>query len=51
MRSRGLEVCRFRNCTHVDEPDCAVRAAARRGAIAATRYASYRAILKELKEG
>jgi ribosome biogenesis GTPase len=47
----GVEVCRFRNCTHVDEPECAVRAAARRGAIAATRYASYRAILKELKEG
>lgn len=43
--------CRFRNCTHADEPDCAVRAAVRRETIAATRYASYRAILKDLKEG
>jgi ribosome biogenesis GTPase len=44
----GVGECRFRNCTHVGEPDCAVRTAARRGLIAATRYASYRKILGEL---
>lgn len=41
--------CRFRNCTHANEPDCAVRTAARRGVIAETRYASYRKILGELE--
>ncbi|MBN2312139.1 MAG: ribosome small subunit-dependent GTPase A [Candidatus Hydrogenedentes bacterium] len=33
--------CRFRNCTHIHEPDCAVRAAVESGAIAPARYASY----------
>ena len=33
--------CRFKNCRHVGEPDCAVRAAAESGAIAERRYRSY----------
>jgi ribosome biogenesis GTPase len=33
--------CRFANCRHVSEPDCAVRRAVADGRIAATRYASY----------
>jgi ribosome biogenesis GTPase / thiamine phosphate phosphatase len=33
--------CRFANCRHVSEPDCAVRRAVAEGRIAATRYASY----------
>ncbi|MFN2459853.1 MAG: ribosome small subunit-dependent GTPase A [Candidatus Velthaea sp.] len=36
--------CRFRNCRHVAEPDCAVRDAAADGRIALSRYASYREI-------
>jgi ribosome biogenesis GTPase len=36
-----LGECRFRNCTHLQEPDCAVRAAVREGRIAASRYESY----------
>jgi len=37
--------CRFRNdCSHVHEPDCAVRAAVARGAIARARYDSYLAM-------
>lgn len=37
--------CRFTDCTHLLEPACAVRAAAEEGAIAASRYQSYRYIL------
>jgi ribosome biogenesis GTPase len=39
--------CRFTDCTHLQEPDCAVQGAAADGRIAATRYASYRRILLE----
>jgi len=37
--------CRFRDCTHAHEPGCAVKAAVDDGAIARTRYASYRKLL------
>ncbi|HEY0799088.1 MAG TPA: ribosome small subunit-dependent GTPase A [Candidatus Baltobacteraceae bacterium] len=40
------EHCRFRDCTHRREPDCAVRAAVASGAISPGRYASYMAILE-----
>ena len=40
--------CRFYNCTHRQEPGCAVRAAAERGDIAATRYVIYQALRDEL---
>lgn len=40
-----VAACRFRDCSHRGEPGCAVRAAAEDGRIAASRYASYRAIL------
>jgi len=33
--------CRFDDCAHVSEPDCAVRAAVAAGGIAPTRYESY----------
>ncbi|HEY0878300.1 MAG TPA: ribosome small subunit-dependent GTPase A [Zeimonas sp.] len=33
--------CRFNDCTHRDEPDCAIRAAALRGEIDALRYRLY----------
>ena len=39
--------CRFTDCTHVQEPGCAVQAAVAEGRIAASRYASYRRILQE----
>jgi len=39
--------CRFNDCTHLHEPDCAVAEAAARGIIAESRYASYRKILLE----
>ncbi|MBM9500877.1 ribosome small subunit-dependent GTPase A [Leptospira sp. 201903071] len=41
--------CRFRDCTHREEPGCAVQAAIEAGAIQEERYASYRKLLKELQ--
>ncbi|MFO0690148.1 MAG: ribosome small subunit-dependent GTPase A [Myxococcota bacterium] len=40
--------CRFRNCLHRSEPDCAVLAAAGRGEIDERRLAAYSALLDEL---
>ncbi|MBZ0303708.1 MAG: ribosome small subunit-dependent GTPase A [Anaerolineae bacterium] len=40
--------CRFNNCLHVDEPDCAVHAAVESGQAAASRYDSYKQILTTL---
>lgn len=39
--------CRFTDCTHLAEPDCAVQAAVAEGAIASSRYASFRKMLLE----
>jgi len=33
--------CRFNNCLHLKEPDCAVRSALERGEIMPSRYRSY----------
>ena len=38
--------CAFRDCQHVVEPKCSVRAALAEGKIATSRYASYQAMLK-----
>ena len=39
--------CRFRDCRHVDEPDCALQSAADKGIIAPSRLESYRAMVAE----
>jgi len=39
------ESCRFRDCTHVHEPGCAVRRAVADGAVPRSRYVSYRKLL------
>ncbi len=36
-----LDDCRFRGCTHLQEPDCAVRSAVEGGRIHESRYESY----------
>ena len=41
--------CRFSNCSHLEEPGCAVRAGEERGRISASRVASYRAVFDELE--
>lgn len=43
--------CRFSNCRHLQEPDCAVRAAVASGSISARRYASYCQLLATLDNG
>jgi ribosome biogenesis GTPase len=42
--------CRFDNCRHMGEPDCAVDAALQRGALAGSRLGSYRQLLRESLE-
>ena len=46
-----LDQCRFGDCTHRVEPDCAVRAALGRGEISADRYDSYLRLREELLQG
>lgn len=41
------EECRFADCSHLAEPDCAVREALASGKVDATRYASYQRLLGE----
>lgn len=40
--------CRFPNCTHVHEPDCAVKEAAEEEKVNPLRYSSYLALLEEI---
>jgi len=44
------KVCKFANCTHTTEPDCAVREAVERGKVSKGRYGRYIKIFDELKE-
>ena len=41
--------CRFSDCTHTSEPDCAVRKALEEGELDADRLESYRKLKKENK--
>lgn len=42
--------CKFRDCSHTDEPGCAVLAAVESGEIAAARLDSYRALSAEIAD-
>ncbi|MCC8142056.1 MAG: ribosome small subunit-dependent GTPase A [Lachnospiraceae bacterium] len=42
--------CRFRGCSHLNEPGCAVRAAVEDGRISRRRYTSYQQIYSDLQE-
>ena len=42
--------CRYDDCRHIAEPECAVRAAAEDGRIHPERYASYQEMLREIEE-
>lgn len=43
--------CRFNNCTHQQEPGCAVLKGLEEGSIAPSRYASYLSMLEDKEEG
>ncbi|SDY74144.1 ribosome biogenesis GTPase [Evansella caseinilytica] len=48
MKER-IHGCKFRGCTHVNEPKCAVKEAVENGEIASSRYAHYLQFLEEIK--
>ena len=41
-----IDACKFRNCLHLEEPECAVRDAVARGEIDRRRYESYQRIIR-----
>jgi ribosome biogenesis GTPase / thiamine phosphate phosphatase len=45
-----LQDCQFNNCMHINEPGCAIKAAARKGLIHEERYVSYCTILDSIRE-
>lgn len=45
------QACRFRDCSHTVEPDCAVREAIERGAIHPQRYESFLKLQDECRSG
>ena len=44
-------VCRFHNCLHLDEPNCAVTDAVSKGKISSSRYQNYLKMLNQAKPG
>ena len=42
--------CRFNNCIHVNEPDCAVKARVEAGTFSEERYLNYKKMVLELEE-
>lgn len=42
--------CRFNDCRHADEPDCAVREALQEGTLSAERYENYQKMQREMKQ-
>jgi ribosome biogenesis GTPase len=45
-----LRDCKFSNCTHLHEPQCAVQAALARGEISASRHRLYRLLFENLSQ-
>ena len=43
---RSLARCKYRECSHIEEPGCAVKAAMEQGEVSKERYRSYLGILK-----
>ena len=42
--------CKFRDCTHLDDPGCIIRSAVENGDIPKFRYENYHSILRSMKE-
>ena len=43
-------MCRYADCMHINEPDCAVKEALAGGTIAGSRYDSYIMMTEEVKK-
>lgn len=48
--SEVKDSCRFRGCSHISEPDCAVKALLEDGTLPQQRYESYRELYNTLKQ-
>ena len=46
-----VDQCRFADCAHGGEPECAVRDAVEAGTVSRERYESYRKLRQEIEEG
>ncbi len=42
--------CRFKGCSHINEPDCAVKKLVEDGKVASSRYESYKILYEQLKQ-
>ncbi len=49
--ARLAEECKYPDCSHVNEPECAVQKALKGGALAPLRYESYANLLEEIASG
>lgn len=47
---QDIDQCKFHNCTHIDEPSCAVKDLIEKGEIALSRYKSYLSIFNEERD-
>ena len=47
--SQCSDQCRFRGCSHINEPDCAVKELLNNGKMSQSRYESYKEIYQKLK--
>jgi ribosome biogenesis GTPase len=45
-----LQDCKYRTCTHINEPDCRVRKDVEGGLLSAERYLRYKTIFNEIKQ-
>lgn len=45
-----IEMCKFKDCIHINEPDCAVRKAVESKSISAYRYAHYKEVVEYSKQ-
>jgi ribosome biogenesis GTPase len=43
------ERCKFRNCIHINEPDCAIKKALKQGKITIKRYNNYKKLIAEFE--
>ena len=43
-------MCRFRGCSHINEPDCAVKAMLENGEMSPSRYESYKELYTQLEK-